>query len=83
MSCFVFGPGFGNDVVTDFKPGTDHELSRSLFANGMSDAQRFNYVMSHASTSGADVVLNIDGVDTITMKNVTLSSLHSGDFLFT
>lgn len=83
---FVFGPGFGNDVITDFTAGTDHlEISRSLFASTWSDSQIFSYIMTNSSSqgSGHNLVLKIDAGDLITLNNVTASSLHQSDFIFT
>jgi Ca2+-binding RTX toxin-like protein len=80
---FVFGPGFGKDTVTDFTPATDVlQLSRSLFASGMSDTAIFNSIIGNATSSGGDTLLNIDSQDTIALRSVTLSSLHQTDFVF-
>ncbi|HWU92633.1 MAG TPA: Ig-like domain-containing protein, partial [Sphingomicrobium sp.] len=81
---FVFDRGFGHDVVTDFTPGTDHlELSRDLFGAGWTDAQIYSYIVDHALRHGHDLILNIDGSDNITLSNISLTSLHSSDFIFT
>ena len=81
---FVFERGFGHDVVTDFTVGLDHlELSRDLFGAGWTDAQIYSYIVDHASRHGHDLILNIDGSDNITLSNISLTSLHSSDFIFT
>jgi len=72
---FVFAGAFGKDVVTDFQPNDVIQLDASAFAN-------FAAVQSHAQQSGADVVITLDPANTITLQNVTLASLNSGDFLF-
>jgi hypothetical protein len=75
---FVFAPRFGNDVIKDFNAtGRGHDtiqFNSSVFDN-------FASVLSHASQVGQDVVI-AQGGDTLTLKNVKLSSLDSHDFHF-
>lgn len=75
---FKFAPRFGNDVIKDFDAtGRGHDtiqFSSSVFDN-------FASVLSHASQVGQDVVI-ANGADTLTLKNVKLSSLDSHDFHF-
>ncbi len=77
---FVYGPGFGNDVITDFAPtGGGHDLiqiSKTIFAN-------FAVVHSHMAQVGADVVISADPTDSITLKGVAMASITASDFLFT
>ncbi len=77
---FVYGPGFGNDVITDFAPtGGGHDLiqiSKTIFAN-------FAVVHSHMAQVGADVVITADPTDSITLKGVAMASITASDFLFT
>ncbi|MGH1575158.1 M10 family metallopeptidase C-terminal domain-containing protein [Methylobacterium sp. P31] len=73
---FVFNPSFGNETVTDFKPGTDVvQFDHSLFAN-------FDAVYAHAQQVGADTVIIYDANDTVTLKGVVLANLHASDFHF-
>jgi Ca2+-binding RTX toxin-like protein len=73
---FVFGPNFGNDVITGFKPNTDAiQFDHSLFAN-------FAAVRAHAASDGHDTVIKYDANETITLLGVALSSLHANDFFF-
>ena len=77
---FVFsGSNFGNDVITDFRAqGWSHDViqfNKTAFSN-------FADVLAHAAQVGHDVVITHDATDTVTLKNVTLSSLTQSDFHF-
>jgi Ca2+-binding RTX toxin-like protein len=73
---FVFGPGFGQDTVRDFAPGSDVlRFDSQVFA----DAE---HVLAASAQAGADVVITCDAYNSVTLKNVALASLHAGDFLF-
>ncbi|WP_247485099.1 Ig-like domain-containing protein [Bradyrhizobium sp. 193] len=75
---FSFAANFGNDVVKGFVArGPAHdtiEFSKSVFDS-------FASVLSHATQSGADVVI-ATGSDTLTLKNAKLGGLTSNDFHF-
>jgi hypothetical protein len=75
---FVFAADFGKDLVKDFDAvGRHHDVlqfSKSVFDD-------FASVLDQASQVGRDVVIS-DGSDTLTLKNVKLSSLDSHDFHF-
>jgi hypothetical protein len=76
---FVFAPNFGKDVVNDFQEaGRSHDVlqfSKSVFDN-------FADVLSHASQSGHDVVINAGAGNTVTLKDAKLASLDKHDFHF-
>jgi len=72
---FVFGGDFGADVVADFSNGDRIVLDDAQFAN-------FASVMTHANQVGADVVITLDGANSITLLGVQLSSLKANDYLF-
>jgi len=75
---FVFAPRFGNDVIKDFgATGWGHDAIQ--FSSNVFDS--FASVLAHASQVGQDVVI-AQGADTLTLKNVKLSSLNSHDFQF-
>lgn len=75
---FVFAPRFGNDVIKDFgATGWGHDTIK--FSSSVFDS--FASVLAHASQVGRDVVI-AQGADTLTLKNVSLSSLDSHDFHF-
>src|SRR5262249_117747 len=70
-----FRNGYGSGHVPDFSPGTDHMAVR-----GLAGVHSFTDAMSHASQLGADAVFNFGSGDVLTLKNVALGSLSSGDF---
>jgi Ca2+-binding RTX toxin-like protein len=76
---FVFDPGFGTDVITDFKAGaaTDDVLafSSAVFSD-------FASVIAASVQSGSNVVITVSPGNTITLRSVTLSTLHADDFRF-
>jgi Ca2+-binding RTX toxin-like protein len=72
---FVFGPGFGHDVVTDFGHADHIEFDGGVFQN-------FKQVQAASHQVGADTVITLDADDSITLLGVTLSSLHASHFDF-
>jgi Ca2+-binding RTX toxin-like protein len=76
---FVFNPGFGHDVVTDFDAtgaGADViRFSTALFGS-------FNQVGNRMSQVGDDVVIKVSADQTIVLQDVTLADLDAGDFQF-
>ncbi len=72
---FIFGPGFGNDTITDFGNGPDQiQFDHTVFAN-------FAAVQAAMMQVGMDTVIT-HGADSITLQHVTASNLHASDFLF-
>ncbi|MDB5449572.1 MAG: hypothetical protein JWQ52_700 [Phenylobacterium sp.] len=73
---FVFSQHFGRDTITDFDSKNEViTMSRSTFSS-------FNNLTAHAVQSGANVVITHDADEVLTLLNVKLSALNSGDFLF-
>lgn len=76
---FIFDPGFGKDVITDFVAGAGSqdviEFDHSIFAD-------YAALSAAAVQSGSDVLITVDSANTLTLKNVSLSSLHTDDFRF-
>jgi Ca2+-binding RTX toxin-like protein len=72
---FVFGAGFGKDIVTDFA-GND----RIVFDDGLFDT--FQEVRAASRQVGSSVVITLDADNTITLQHVNLNSLQANDFLF-
>ncbi len=74
-----FRPGFGKDSVADFQVGSGSldviELANSLFTD-------FEDVLASAAQVGSDTLITYDAENTITLKNVAMTSLHQDDFRF-
>ena len=72
---FVFGPGFGKNVISDFSHG-DHIEFDGVFANFQS---------VHPQQVGADTVIYLDASlnpdHSITLLGVVANSLHASDFI--
>ena len=78
---FVYSDtAFGNDTILDFVAGagTDDflQFDDSVFAN-------FEAVMAAATQAGNDVLITLNGANSIRLSNVAPGSLHANDFLFT
>jgi Ca2+-binding RTX toxin-like protein len=75
---FVFDRNIGHDTITDFQAkGTNHDVIRF---NGV--FQDFEDLLSHADDRGRDVVITIDGQNSVTLENVDLRDLQAADFYF-
>jgi hypothetical protein len=73
---FVFGTSFGKDVITDFQASNTNHDTLQFSHNTFSS---FAAVLAHAAQVGSDVVITADAFDTITLKNVQISSLQKHD----
>jgi hypothetical protein len=76
---FVFGKDFGKDTINDFNAGTDLINLDAINDIIMSFSDLKNH---HASQSGANLVIDAGGGDTITVKGVTIDDLDATDFIF-
>lgn len=72
---FIFTGAFGKDVVTDFEGKDLVQLDAAQFTG-------FAGVLSRSAQVGFDVVITLDASNSITLQNVALGTLNSGDFLF-
>jgi Ca2+-binding RTX toxin-like protein len=72
---FVFGPGFGHDVVTDFSRADHIEFDGRVFHN-------FDQVLAASHQVGRDTVITVDADNSITLLGVNLHSLHASHFDF-
>ncbi len=76
---FVFGLGFGQDTVTDFKGGATSTdviaFENSIFAD-------FAGVMAASHQIGTNVLIIADASNHLTLRNVAIGSLDAGDFVF-
>jgi Ca2+-binding RTX toxin-like protein len=77
---FVFGASYGADTITDFVAGTgpldEIDLSQLTGFDSLED------VLAVAAQSGASTVLSFGAGLTLTLQNVSRSSLTAGDFNF-
>jgi Ca2+-binding RTX toxin-like protein len=75
----IFKPNFGLDIVTDFQSGAGSadvlEFDNSLFSD-------FEDVLAAAAQIGNDTIITYDAANTVTLKNVALTSLHDDDVRF-
>lgn len=84
---FVFAAHSGADTITDFTPGVDRINLQMPAPFAPNETAFAAWLGSHATTSGADTLLHIApgsgsaAPDTILLKNVSLASLHVGDFI--
>ena len=77
---FSFASTFGNDIIADFAAtGSAHDTIKFV---GNSVLNNFANVMSHASQVGSAVVITQDSSNTLTLNNVSKTSLTSADFSF-
>jgi hypothetical protein len=74
---FSFSNAMGHDEVTNFGIAKDTlQFNATLFAN-------FTAAMASTTQSGANTLFTIDANDTVTLDNVTKTSLTAGNFHLT
>lgn len=73
---FIFGAGFGNDTIIDFRRVEDEIRFEGA---GFAD---FADMMAHALQVGRHVMITNAAGDSLQLNNTLLSSLQSADFLF-
>ncbi|MCB1355696.1 MAG: hypothetical protein KDK53_04070 [Maritimibacter sp.] len=78
---FLFQDDDAHDVIKDFDAkGAKHDV---LDLSELSQITSFaDLMLNHLTASGGDIVINAGGGDIITLENVGLGSLDSGDFIF-
>ncbi|TCL69429.1 calcium-binding protein, partial [Rhizobium sp. BK251] len=76
---FVYAPNWGHDTIMNFEAvGAAHDtikIDRTIFADWAS-------LLAVSVLSGTDTIITADADNTITLKNVAVSSLQSADFQF-
>jgi Ca2+-binding RTX toxin-like protein len=77
----VFSAIFGHDLIADFGagPGRGHD---QIDFHGSSVLNSFTSVLSHTTQVGSGVVITADANDTLTLANVSKSSLAQANFTF-
>lgn len=78
---FVFNPGFGRETIVDFTPGTPDGVGDKIYFDHTL-FKDYSRLMQRAKQSSEDVVITLDRNDVLTLHHTSLSSLHSGDFVF-
>ena len=74
MDTFVFGKGFGQDIIMDFEDGVDRlSFATSVFASYL-DA------LAHAVQDGADVLITDSSGNSVRIVNLLVGQLGAGDF---
>lgn len=77
---FKFAGLSGRDIIQDFAVfGTSHDV---INFHGMAALNSFTSVMSHATQVGSGTVIALDGNNSLTLANVTRSTLTASDFTF-
>jgi VCBS repeat-containing protein len=78
---FVFAPSQtpNTDTITDFMPGQDR-IDLREYSEVVDSGNTNGWLSAHAAQSAADVLITL-GNDTLTLKNVTVASLHTSDFI--
>lgn len=80
---FKFKNGSGDDSITDLTPGanTDDRIDISAFGFSAFDDGTLNDVESAATQVSSDVLIQLDGNDSVTLLGVQLAELHEDDFI--
>lgn len=76
---FVFADGFGQDVITDFDAFSSAERIDLGAVSAITDFA--DLLANHLSQSGANAFIT-DGINTITLLNVSITDLGAEDFDF-
>ncbi len=78
---FIFANGFGNDVLTDFRP--NNALPERIDLSAVSQITSFqDLANNHLSANGNGDAVITDGANSITLLGVSVASLTSDDFIF-
>ncbi|AZG75281.1 DUF4214 domain-containing protein [Methylocystis rosea] len=72
---FVFHPGFGTDVISGFDASDTLQFDHAIFAD-------WSHLLAASSQQGADTRITFDANNTITLSNVSLSSLTQSQVQF-
>ena len=79
---FVFTPEGSSsnaDMITDFATGLDHIDLRAF--SEVDSSNIASWLGTHAASAGPDTLITLDVDHTITLKGVTVASLHASDFI--
>jgi Ca2+-binding RTX toxin-like protein len=81
---FVFNNGGGTHVVTDFSQsdGDIMQLAHNINGTGITSENLGDYLSTHATQVGANVVIDLGNNDTLQVNNASASdmALHPGNY---
>jgi hypothetical protein len=72
---FVFGPNFGHDTITAFRPNDVLKFERSVIADGAALAALTQQV-------GPDTIIAVDGSNSVTLLGVNATTLQAHNYEF-
>ncbi|MEZ5828250.1 MAG: hypothetical protein R3D01_07640 [Hyphomicrobiales bacterium] len=75
---FIFGDGSGNDTITDFEAGAGAGDVLDLLDFGFGT---FANVVAAATDIGSDLLIQLDGDDSVTLLGVNVADLDQDDVL--
>lgn len=82
---FVFRAGYGSETVADLNLGLtpwQARLGRDTLELDVDGFSSIDDILAHAVQSGADVVIDFGGGDSLTLEGTALASLNADDFRF-
>ena len=72
---FQFAPSLGHDTIVNFEPGVDKiDFDLAIFAT-------VDDILAHTQQVGSDVVITVDQANSVTLTNVSTSTLSASDFV--
>jgi VCBS repeat-containing protein len=77
---FVFTANSSHDTIVGFTPGTDH-IDLTALSSIVSSATISSFMTTNVTTQGSDILITLDGADTITLRSLLPGSLQAGDFI--
>jgi Ca2+-binding RTX toxin-like protein len=72
---FMFQPGFGHDEIVDFRDGDLISIDHRLIAN-------FEQLQHHFYQNGANLIISVDGTQSLTLSGVHVNTMDPWDFAF-
>ncbi len=77
---FVFRPGYGKDVITDFTTASSGLPGADLVDMADFGYADFQALMQDTAQNGSDAIITIDASTTLTLQNIQVSALSDADF---
>jgi Ca2+-binding RTX toxin-like protein len=79
---FIFQPGLGHDVITDFETGTPADARVDRIDIRALGVENFSELLSLAEQADADTLITFDADSSLRLAEVSLSQLQADDFRF-